>query len=266
MDLGNLIIEKQIKSKSSNNIYTVFVFENAIACTCPAGGKKQLCKHMISVVHEHLEKIKNENPIFCEKLINTIEIKNNKNIPYSEKIKEYAKIVYLDKNITAVSIENIKEIVASDERELEQFKPIVDHCRLYDLYEFVNLSRKSLYNIFFSPSYDELKKLADIGFINIYPIKFEDYINNTYHTKESLTKILKEHNITIPNKSSKQNLIELANNNNLFKEDMENYCIISANELLTTSKNIISYLHKNRSKYVENKKILDIRFLREDIK
>ena len=45
---------------------------------------------------------------------------------------------------------------------------------------------------------------------------------------------------------------------------MKNYCIIIATELFTTSKGIISYLYKNRSKYVENQKILAIRFLRED--
>ena len=52
---SNIILEKQIKSKTSDNVYTVVIFDNAIACTCPAGGKKQICKHMVSVVHENLE-------------------------------------------------------------------------------------------------------------------------------------------------------------------------------------------------------------------
>lgn len=264
MNIGNIIIEKQIKSKTSDNIYSVFIFENAIACTCPAGGKKQICKHMINVAHDNLDYIKEVSPEFFNKLMHAIEIKCNKNISYDDKLKEYAKVVYLDKNITSISIENIKGIENSDKKELELFKPIVENCRLHEIYEFINISRKSPYNIFFAPYYDEIKQLANIGFIKILPINFDDYINNTYHTKDSLTKVIKEHNIKIPDKSNKQYLIDLANKNKLFDEDMKNYCIIFATELLTTSKDIISYLYKNRSKYIENKKLLDIRFLRED--
>jgi len=53
-----LITKKTIKSKTSDNIYTVWVFDNCVACTCPAGGKRQLCKHIIEIVHENLEQIK----------------------------------------------------------------------------------------------------------------------------------------------------------------------------------------------------------------
>lgn len=264
MDIGNVIVEKKVKSKTSDNIYSVFVFENAIACTCPAGGKKQICKHMINVVHEHLEDIREKAPIFFKKLMHAIEIKQDKNISYEEKLQEYAKVVYLDKSITTVSINNIKNLEKSDKIELNVFKPIVEHCRLYELYEFLNISRKSPYNLFFTPLYNEIKELNRIGFIKILPIKFNDYISNVNYTKDSLTKIIKSKNLKIPDKSNKQFLINLANSNNLFDDDMKNYCIIIATELFTTSKDIISYLYKNRSKYVENKKVLDIRFLRED--
>jgi len=259
-----LITKKTIKSKTSDNIYTVWVFDNCVACTCPAGGKKQLCKHIIEIVHENLEQIKEASPEFFNKLMYAIEVKYNKNIANEEKLKEYAKVVYLNKDIAQESIENIKGIEKSDRKELEQFKPIIEHCQLNKLYEFLNISRKSPYNIFFSPYYHELEQLAQIGFIKILPVNFNDYINNTRHTKESLTKKIKENNIKIPDKANKQYLIDLANKNNLFNDDMKNYCIIFATELLTTSKDIISYLYKNRSKYIDNKKMLDIRFLRED--
>ena len=265
MQPSNIILETQIKSKTSDNVYTVVIFDNAIACTCPAGGKKQICKHMVSVVHENLEYIKEKAPAFFDALMNAIQVKFDKNIlSREEKMKEYAKVVYLDKNIASISVENIKGIEISDKKELEQFKAIAKNCRLYVFHNFLNTARKSPYNIFFASYCTEIKELADIGFIKILPVTYEDYKENTYFTKDILLQKFKEQGIEVPKSKTKQFLMELAAKNNLFKEDMKNYCLIYATELFTTSKDIISYLYKNSSDYDENKKIINIKFLRED--
>ena len=148
MNIGNIILEKQIKSKTSGNVYSVFIYENAIACTCPAGGKKQICKHMINVVYDNLDYINAKTPEFFNKLMQAIEIKNNKNISYEDKLKEYAKIIYLNKNIVDESIKNIQGIAKSDIDELKIFLPIIKDYQIRDIYYFFSSARKSLYNVY----------------------------------------------------------------------------------------------------------------------
>ena len=57
-DNNEVILSKEIKSSSSDNIYTVTLYKDKISCTCPAGGKKTLCKHMTSVLNENIDMIK----------------------------------------------------------------------------------------------------------------------------------------------------------------------------------------------------------------
>ena len=85
----NLIISEEIKSSSSDNIYTVNIYNNCVSCNCPAGGKKQICKHIISTVFNNTDKIKNEAPEFFEVLLNVFEIKNSKEVPQEQKKELY---------------------------------------------------------------------------------------------------------------------------------------------------------------------------------
>ena len=41
---GNIIEQKNVKSSSSENIYTVTLYDNCVSCTCPAGGRKTFSK------------------------------------------------------------------------------------------------------------------------------------------------------------------------------------------------------------------------------
>lgn len=110
----NLILQKQIESTSSDNVYDVLFFANCVACTCPAGGRKQLCKHIINTFEENFESIKEKAPNLSKKLNELIEIKNDKHIDPKEKkelIKELiSKIIYLDATISGIATKNLQHI------------------------------------------------------------------------------------------------------------------------------------------------------------
>lgn len=109
-----LILQKQIESTSSNNIYDVLFFTNCVACTCPAGGRKQLCKHIINTFEENFESIKEKAPKLSKELNELIEIKNDRHIDPKEKkelIKELiSKIIYLDATISGIATKNLQHI------------------------------------------------------------------------------------------------------------------------------------------------------------
>ncbi|MDD3149205.1 MAG: hypothetical protein PHV68_00065 [Candidatus Gastranaerophilales bacterium] len=262
---NNLLVSQKVKSKTSNNEYEVYIFDSCVVCTCPAGGKKQLCKHLISLIHNNFELLKEKAPNFLPKLIQAIEVKNSKEIPYKDKFKEYAKVMYLNKDIVDESIQNIHGLIQSDIEELTQFEPLVSNYRIYELYEFMQLSRKSLYNLFFAKNDELLNNLEKLKFIKFHPLSVDDFLEKIYFTKDELIKILKLAEIKFPKKSNKNVLLRLARENNLLDEEIKNYTLISATELFITSKDIISFLHKNRSKYVDDKKILNISFFKEDL-
>ncbi len=97
---GKIIFREQIKSSSSKNIYTVTIYDNCISCTCPAGGKQMLCKHVIEIIHKNFEKLREQIPEFFAILIKFIEAKNNKSVDRNL-LQQYAKeIIYLNKEIT----------------------------------------------------------------------------------------------------------------------------------------------------------------------
>ena len=105
MDKGRVLIEKQFfDTKSDEYICTVFVYENAIACTCKVAAKKQICKHMMRVASDIPRVIYNATPYFYEKLKYAIDIKKNKELPYKIKIREYAKVVYYGPELKSVPI------------------------------------------------------------------------------------------------------------------------------------------------------------------
>ena len=96
---GEILAQEEIKSSSSDNVYTVILFENCIACTCPAGGRKTFCKHMVEVVYNYLEQIKETNINFYNDLILLLEMKNDKYHDI-EVFKELShKLIHSDKEI-----------------------------------------------------------------------------------------------------------------------------------------------------------------------
>lgn len=108
-----LIISEEVKSSFSNNLYTVNIYNNCVSCNCPAGGKKQLCKHIISTVFNNTDKIKNEAPEFFEVLLNVFEIKNSKKVSQEQKKELYEQIMYVDAKIANKAYEHT--IVLSNE-------------------------------------------------------------------------------------------------------------------------------------------------------
>lgn len=182
----NLIIHETVKSKTSNNEYEIFIFDNCIACTCPAGGKKQLCKHLISTIHKNLEIINNINPDFCKQLCNLIELKQNKNISQDEKLKEYAKFIYSNKDIAAASHKNTNEIKDSDKRELDEIGVLLlnDTWLGVNFYDFIHLAQKTHFSIFAALKTKSLLMLEKAGYIQWQELTEDDKnylnLNNKY--------------------------------------------------------------------------------------
>ena len=199
----NLIIHETVKSKTSNNEYEIFIFDNCITCTCPAGGKKQLCKHLISTIHKNLEIINNVNPDFCKQLCNLIELKQNKNVSQDEKLKEYAKFIYSNKTIAATAHKNQQEIIDSDIRELDELRELLLNNRWLgcNFYDFIHQAQKENYSVFVSLRLPEILKLIQLGY-------------------------LQEH------------ILSEADKTRLNLKDTESYCAFSATEKLYTNKKI----------------------------
>lgn len=171
MQPGKLIIKENIKSKTSNNEYEVYIFDNCIACTCPAGGKKQLCKHLISVIHKNLELIQKTAPEFSAQLLALIELK----------------IMYSNKDIAASSHKNTQEIKDSDIRELQEVGQLIINSAWLgvNFYNFLHQAQKDNYSIFVSLKRPELEKLEALGYIQWHELTENDKqnlkLNNDYN-------------------------------------------------------------------------------------
>ena len=109
-----LILQKQIESTSSDNVYDVLIFTNCVACTCPAGGRKQLCKHIITTFEENIDLLNSKAPLLSKKLVTLLKIKNDKKIDSKERkeaVKELsAEIIYLDATISGIATKNLQNI------------------------------------------------------------------------------------------------------------------------------------------------------------
>lgn len=225
-----LITHKTVQSKSSNNEYEVFIFNNCVACTCPAGGKKQLCKHLIAAIHENLELINRQAPDFCKQLVDLIELKQNKDIPQTKKLEEYAKVIYANKEITAASYQNTIGIEESDIEELEELAKILHDSRWLTVhfYDFIRQAQKENYSIFIAMKNQALNELEKAGYISWQNLSEDDYI---------------AHNIN----------------------EREIYCAFSATEKLYTNKKITGYAKgiKNLKKTIQPKDI-GIQFIKAD--
>lgn len=174
---GSILLQEQIKSKTSNNMYDVIFFDNCVVCTCPAGGKKQLCKHIIRTFHSNFEYIKEKSPVLFQKLINALEIKDDKNIPREEKMKIYAKVIFLNKEIAQIAHENTLEIINSDEREFEELKTILDNDTglASVFYNIISTARKDPYSIFVTQKSSGIQQLLNLQYLSQYDLSEKIY-------------------------------------------------------------------------------------------
>lgn len=132
---GETIVREQIKSSSSNNIYTVTIYDNCVSCTCPAGGKRMLCKHVIEVVHRNFEKIKKQSPDFFAALMEFIKARNDESID-RDLLKQYTKkIIYVNKEITKKAYNNKLNLDFADE---EPSKEPTQNCKVPTSSDFKN--------------------------------------------------------------------------------------------------------------------------------
>lgn len=97
---GKILAQEEVKSSSSDNVYTVTICDNCIVCTCPAGGTQTPCKHMREVFFKHLELIKEVNIDFYNDLWLLFEMKNDKYHNPSEYKELSKKLIYTDKEIS----------------------------------------------------------------------------------------------------------------------------------------------------------------------
>lgn len=106
LEPGQQIANEDFKSSSSNNIYTTVLYDNCISCNCPAGGRKSVCKHMVSLIHSNLEVIKEKNSEFYNDLQLLLEMKNDKNKDLEKFKKLCDKLIYINRDIAEKAFEN----------------------------------------------------------------------------------------------------------------------------------------------------------------
>lgn len=116
LEPGKTVITEEIKSSSSNNVYAVTLYDNCISCTCPAGGKKSLCKHMIKVIHDNMESLQKDYPNFYKLLSDALIMKNDKYKDANQYKKLLEQIIYVNRQIAEKSHNNAKVIDKHPER------------------------------------------------------------------------------------------------------------------------------------------------------
>ncbi|MCQ2789095.1 MAG: hypothetical protein MJ229_01830 [bacterium] len=129
-----IIEQREFKSSSSNNIYITTLYSNCVSCTCPAGGKKQMCKHIKKIVFDNIEKIKTINPEFYDLLQTVLEACNSKILTQEEKREIYSKIVSVDKGVAEAAylnsilneIKNFDALYAWSENKALKFIESID--------------------------------------------------------------------------------------------------------------------------------------------
>ena len=110
---GKILAQETVKSSSSDNVYTITLYDNCISCNCPAGGRKTLCKHALGVLTKNLDLIKETNIKFYNKIDVLLQLKK---IGNKEDYKELSEeILFIDKKIAeqahnkAAKIKNDKD-------------------------------------------------------------------------------------------------------------------------------------------------------------
>lgn len=110
---GQLLAQEEVKSSSSNNVYIITLYDNCISCNCPAGGRKTLCKHAISVLTKNLELLRSANIEFYNKIDVLLQLKKNGNKEDYKKLSE--EVIFVNKETAeqahnkAVKIKNSKD-------------------------------------------------------------------------------------------------------------------------------------------------------------
>ena len=139
---SGILAQEEVKSSSSDNVYTVILFENCIACTCPAGGRKTFCKHMVETVYNHLEKIKETNIDFYNDLAILLEMKNDRNHDINKFKELSAKLIYSDKEIAQQAAINSLPFM-EEKKEINNFVDTIakdiGNINIHHQFEFFNL-------------------------------------------------------------------------------------------------------------------------------
>ena len=116
---GNVVKQEEIKSSSSDNIYTVTLYDNCVSCTCPAGGRKTFCKHMAKVIHDNLEILKSVNMDFVEIIEGFLLLKNDKNTS-KDVLKQHAeKLIFVNRAIAEKAHDNDYKVEEHPERTIK---------------------------------------------------------------------------------------------------------------------------------------------------
>ena len=163
----NILFEETIKSKTSDNAYSIIFFEKYVVCTCPAGGKKTLCKHIIKCFHDNFELVKNKSPYLYDALLKAIEAKDNKNLSKEEKAKIYKQIIYSNKEISMLSYKNGDLIAQSDIKEFGELEPILnsDDELAECFFSFLKSLQDDPYGIYIAKPCDSIKELIKLGYL-----------------------------------------------------------------------------------------------------
>ena len=103
---SDVIIAEDVKSSSSNNVYKVTIYKDKISCTCPAGGKKTFCKHMLNTINKNVDLIKNNNISFYEQLQSLIELKQNHKGREEQFKKLSADLIFVNSSIAKTAHDN----------------------------------------------------------------------------------------------------------------------------------------------------------------
>lgn len=184
--MSSILAQEEVKSSSSDNVYTVTLFDNCISCTCPAGGRKTFCKHMTSIVHKNLETIKQVSPQFYNDLMLLLEMKNDSNHDI-EVFKELStKLIHSDKGIATEAFKNsafFKEEKNKKSDIAENIANDIETIDIHNQFEFFELLCKA-YN------------RKNIGFRYCeYPEYLEEFIKKGYlietEKPEKLTDFIK---------------------------------------------------------------------------
>ena len=139
---GKILAQEEVNSSSSNNVYIVILFDNCIVCTCPAGGRKTFCKHMVEVVYKNLELIKHTNKQFYDDLALLLEMKNDRYHDVDAFKELSSNLIYSDKDIAQQSAIN-SSAFKEEKKEINDFidtiaKDIED-INIHHQFEFFNL-------------------------------------------------------------------------------------------------------------------------------
>ncbi len=123
---GQIIATEEIKSSSSDNVYIVTLYDNCISCTCPAGGKKTLCKHALSVINQNLDFLRDNCPAFYNQIS---EIIKTKKLPNSKELyKQLAsEIIFVNRELAEKSHDNAINIKTSTKRNFENIIEIIEN-------------------------------------------------------------------------------------------------------------------------------------------